>query len=74
MGSGQPWVPHGDLGTTGLKMANIMPTMGTPRWLSSLLKLHGLTGARLITATGATDCGICRGWVTTFGWFHHLGN
>ena len=41
---------------------------------SSLLKLHGLTGAGFITASGATGCGVCRGWVTAFGWFHHLGN
>ena len=36
---------------------------------SSSLKLHGLTGAGFITATGATGCGICRGWVTAFGCF-----
>ena len=41
---------------------------------SSLLKLHGLTSAGFITATGATGCSVCRGWVTAFGWFHHLGN
>ena len=40
----------------------------------SLLKLHGLTGAGVFVATGATGCGICRGWVTTSCWLHHLGN
>ena len=39
---------------------------------SSLLKLHGLTGAGFITATGATGCGVCREWVTAVGWFQGL--
>ena len=34
---------------------------------SSLLKLHGLTGAGFITATGATGCGICRGSLLSAG-------
>ena len=51
-----------------------MATAGTHVSPGSLLKLHGLTGTGFFTATGATGRGICRGWVTTFGWFHHLGN
>ena len=77
MDSGQPWVPHGDKTSQPRSeqwLMSCMATAGTHVSPGSLLKLHGLTGAGFFTATGATGCGICRGWVTTFGWFHHLGN
>ena len=38
-----------------------------------LLELHGLTGAGVFVAAGATGCAICVGWVTTSRWPHHLG-
>ena len=75
VGSGRPWVPHGDKASQPRpeQWLNVMHGNRGP-WVphvssSSLLKLHRLTGARCFTATGATGCGICREWVTTFCWF-----
>ena len=39
-----------------------------------LLELHGLTGAGVFVAAGATGCAICGEWVTTSCWPHHLGD
>ena len=39
-----------------------------------LLELHGLTGIGAFVAAGATGCAICRGWIATSCWPHHLGD
>ena len=39
-----------------------------------LLELHGLTGAGVFVAAGATGCAICGGWVTTSCWPYRLGD
>ena len=65
--SGQPWVPHSDKASQ--PRSSVMHGNRGHVSPSSSLKLHGLTGAGFITATGATGCGICRGWVTAFGCF-----
>ena len=35
--------------------------LGTPRWPHETLELHGLTGAGVFVAAGATGCAICGG-------------
>ena len=76
MGSGQPWVPHGDSITQqrSEQWLNVMrgpwaPHVGRMR----LLELHGLTGAGAFEAAGATRA-MCRGWVTASCRPHHLGD
>ena len=39
-----------------------------------LLELHGLTGIGAFVAACATGCAICRGWIATSCWPHHLSD
>ena len=71
---GTPWWQHLSTSVWTVVPCHVwqpwVPHVGRMR----LLELHGLTGAGVFVAAGATGCAICGEWVTTSCWPHHLGD